>query len=33
MKHFRNWEAMDYIACSLVLILIVLYVLLFFEKT
>ena len=26
MKHFRNWELMDYIAWSLILIMIVLYI-------
>ena len=33
MRFFRNWEAMDFIAYTLVIVLIVLYVLLFFEKT
>ena len=31
MKHFRNWELMDYIAWSLILVMIVLYIKLIFE--
>ena len=31
MKHFRNWELMDYIAWSLIVVLIILYIKLFTE--
>mgnify|MGYP001184230738 CR=1 FL=1 len=31
MKRFRNWELMDYIAWSLIVVLIILYIKLFTE--
>ena len=31
MKNFRNWELMDYIAWSLILVMIVLYIKLIFD--